>query len=103
MTEEVNGMLEGIPIGIATVGPWGLVVLLCSLVVLGFVRGDIVPRKTAQMFYDAWQTEKAANDAGREQQRVTLELAQTTVQLLEGIKATASGEPDKHHREGDGP
>ena len=87
--EEVAGMLEGIPLGIVSVGPWGIVLLLATLVVTLLLRGDLVPRKTHQTFVDAWQTEKAANDKAREQQSMHLELAQTTVQLLESIKATA--------------
>lgn len=79
-------MTVDIPVGLADVGPWGLVIVSWAAIVFGIVRGILVPRNTHETFVKAWETERQSRKELEDIVGEVPELARTTVQLLESIK-----------------
>jgi hypothetical protein len=82
-------MLEGIPIALANVGPWGLLILLVAFLIVAFVKGWIAPKYIVDTWVEAYKTERAARN---QQDAVLAEMAEgmrLSVDMLKSIKATS--------------
>jgi hypothetical protein len=83
--------MDGVPLPIVQLGPWGLFLLLVFLVVRAMVKGDLVPRKThedalhnADMWRAAHMISEQARQEERDQKRELLDYAKL------GTRAIAS-------------
>lgn len=83
-----------------TAGPWALFLSLCVLVVVGFIRGDIVPRRThedaihnGEMWRAAHMISEQGRQEERDQKKELLEHARTTAAIIAALPV--------HHRETD--
>jgi hypothetical protein len=82
-------MLEGIPIALADVGPWGLLILTWAFLGVAFVKGWIVTKTVLDIWVAAYRTEREA----RNQQDVTIakmsEGVALMVDIMKSLKLTA--------------
>jgi uncharacterized protein HemY len=80
-------MLEGIPIALTSVGPWGLVILLVAFNIVALVKGWISPKNVVDVWVEAYKVERAARN---QQDAILAEMAEgmrLSVDMLKSIKA----------------
>lgn len=84
--------VDGLPVSIGQIGPWGLFLLLAFLVVRSVVKGDLVPRQTYEdtihdrdMWRAAHMTSEAARQEERDQKQELLEHARVTAAVMNAL------------------
>lgn len=73
-------------------GPWGMFLAVVAAVTGLVLTGQLVPRNVHETAWHAWEVEKECERANTETIQETLELARTTVKLLESIRDHVDGE-----------
>lgn len=64
--------MDGVPIYVVQLGPWGLFLLLVFLIVRSVVKGDLVPRRThedALHNADMWRAAHMISEQARQEER----------------------------------
>lgn len=94
--------MDGLPVGLADVGPWGLLIIVVAFVFRAMMKGDLVPRKThedalhnADMWRAAHMISEQARQEERDQKRDLLAYAKLgthVVTSLPGVSAATNDE-----------
>lgn len=91
--------MDGMPVNVAELGPWGLFLLLVFLVVRSVVKGDLVPRKTYEdtlhdrdMWRAAHMTSEAARQEERDQKRELLAYAKLGTHVVTSLPSVEENE-----------
>lgn len=86
-------MLEGIPLNIIDLGPWGIVAIVVALVMLGLYRRKLVPEKDLLTWQAAYERSEAARQEADKQIGELIravaksnELGETTVTMLQALR-----------------
>lgn len=77
-------MLDGV--NLADVTGWAAFAGLCGLIVVGVLKGWIVPGPTARMWFEAWQTDRHTVELLSEQTKALAQGQTVITKLVEDLK-----------------